>query len=274
MRPGIQPGIPAPHDLHRQPVLLQVYPVQVGNLQLAPRRRLDIFGNLDHVLVVEVQPGHGIAGLRLGRFFFQADCLALRVELDHAVTLRVLHVVGEHAGALAAVHGVAQQLLEVMAVIDVVAQHQRRQVVADEVFTNQEGLCQAVWRGLHGVGDVDAPLVAVAQQLLEAWGVLRGGNDQDVLDARQHQCGQRVVDHWFVVHRQQLLGNCQGRWMQAGTRPARQNDAFTLHIGHFSCISVSMRATPWRQSGKVRAKASCSLLVSRRELAGRLAGVG
>ena len=39
-------------------------------------------------------------------------------------------------------------------------------------------------------------------------------------------------------------------------------------------ISYSMRATPCCQCGKVRPKVVCSLVVFRRELCGRTAGVG
>ncbi|MNP86006.1 hypothetical protein D3C76_1859980 [compost metagenome] len=53
-------------------------------------------------------------------------------------------MVGEHTGARVALHGVEQQFLKVVAVVDVVAQHQGAQVVADELFADQEGLGQAV----------------------------------------------------------------------------------------------------------------------------------
>jgi hypothetical protein len=77
--------------------------------------------------------------------------LALRVELDHAVALGVVHVVGEHAGARSAAVGVGQQLVEVVAVEDVVAQHQGAGCAADETLAEDEGLRQAVGAGLHGV---------------------------------------------------------------------------------------------------------------------------
>ena len=48
--------------------------------------------------------------------------------------------------------------------------------------------------------------MAIAQQGLESRQILRGGNDQDVADARQHERGRRVVNHRLVINRQQLLG--------------------------------------------------------------------
>ena len=46
-----------------------------------------------------------------------------------------------------------------------------------------------------------------------------GGDDQDVPDARQHEGGQRVVDHGLVVDRQQLLGGHERERVQAGADP-------------------------------------------------------
>ena len=137
-----------------------------------------------------------------------------------------MHVIGEDGGALLPAVCVAENLVEIVAVENVVAEDECRTLLADEVGPDDEGLGEAVGAGLDGVLQVDAPLAAVAEQLLEAWGVLRGGDDQDVLDAGQQQRGQRVVDHRFVVDRQQLLGNRQGGGMQPGTGAAGEDDAF------------------------------------------------
>ena len=91
---------------------------------------------------------------------------------------------------------------------------------------DDEGLRQPVRRRLHRVAEIDAPARAVAQQLLEARRVLRRGDDQDVADARQHQRGQRVVDHRLVVDRQQLLGDRQRHRIQPGAGTAGEDDAF------------------------------------------------
>ena len=71
-------------------------------------------------------------------------------------------MVSEHGGARFALARVQQQRLEVVAVEDVVAQHQRRSVVANEGLADGECLSQAIRAWLHGVGQVQAPLAAVA----------------------------------------------------------------------------------------------------------------
>ena len=68
--------------------------------------------------------------------------------------------------------------------------------------------------------------MAVTQELLEARRILRGGDDEDVADARQHEGAERVVDHRFVVDRDELLGDGQGGRVQPGAGAAGEDDAF------------------------------------------------
>ena len=179
------------------------------------------------------------------------------VELGDAVALGVMHVIGEDGGAGAAPVGIAENFVEVVAVEDVVAQHEGRVVVADEVGADDEGLGEAVRAGLDGVLQVDAPLAAVAEQLLEARGVLRGGDDQDVLDAGQQQRGQRIVDHRLVVDRQQLLGYRQGGGMQPGAGAAGEDEAFAGgHDGYFRIVLLAYSTTFGTASRRIGAIAA------------------
>ena len=68
----------------------------------------------------------------------------------------------------------------------------------------------------------------ITEQLFKLRNVLRRRNDEDFPYAREHQRGQRVVDHGFVINRQQALANRMSHWIQASTRSARQNDALVL----------------------------------------------
>ena len=96
---------------------------------------------------------------------------------------------------------------------------------ADVVLPEDERLCQAVGGWLLDVAERDPELGAVAQESLELLGVVRGGDDQDVADARQNQRGQRVVDHRLVVDRHELLRDAMGDGVQPGTGAAGQDDA-------------------------------------------------
>ncbi len=48
-------------------------------------------------------------------------------------------------------------------------------------------------------------------------------------DARQHQGGKRIVDHWFVIDRHDLFTDGVSDGMQAGTRASGQDDSFHLN---------------------------------------------
>ena len=78
----------------------------------------------------------------------------------------------------------------------------------------------------EGLAQMDAVLAAIAQQCLKAGRIGRGRDDQDILNARQHKGGQRIVDHGLVVDRQQLLGGHERERVQARAGPAGEDDAF------------------------------------------------
>ena len=44
------------------------------------------------------------------------------------------------------------------------------------------------------------PLTMVtSKKLLETWGILWSGNDQDITDPCVHKNGHWIVDHWFII---------------------------------------------------------------------------
>lgn len=99
VRARVQPGITPAHHLDRQGIALQVQPVDVGDLQFTPCRRLEVCRHVDHGMVVKIQTRHRVVGLRFGRLFLQRDGMSLAVKSHHAVTSRVRHMVGKHRGA-------------------------------------------------------------------------------------------------------------------------------------------------------------------------------
>ena len=225
---GVEPRVAAAQGDDGQRPLLQVHPVEVGNLELAAGRRLDLAGLGGHVARVEVQAGDGVGALGLGGLLLDGDGPPLAVELHDAEALGVVHVVAEdrRAARLCVLDGARQVARKAVAVEDVVAKHERARLAVNELLADGEGLRQAVGAGLLGVGEVDAVARAVPEQALEVGEVGRRGDDQDVTDARQHEGGQRVVDHGLVVDRQQLLGGHERERVQARAGPAGEDDAF------------------------------------------------
>ena len=205
---GVEPRVAAAQRHHGQRPLLQVHLVERGDLELAAGRRLHPMGLGGHVARVEVQAGDGVGALGLDGLLLDGDGPALPVELHDAEALGVVHVVAEDRGAarLGVLHGARQVARQAVAVEDVVTQHQGARLAGDELLADGEGLREAVGARLLGVGEVHAVARAVPEQALEVGEVGRRGDDQDVPDSRQHEGGQRVVDHGLVVDRQQLLG--------------------------------------------------------------------
>ena len=225
---GVQPRVAAAQGHHGQRPLLQVHLVERGDLQLAAGRRLDPMRLGGHVARVEVQAGDGVGALGLGWLLLDGDGTALRIELHDAEALGVVHVVAEDRGAarLGVLDGARQVARQAVAVEDVVAEHQGARLAGDEVLADGEGLREAVGARLLGVGEVHAIARAVPEKALEVGQVGRRGDDQDVPDARQHEGGQRIVDHGLVVDRQQLLGGHERERVQARAGPAGEDDAF------------------------------------------------
>ena len=205
---GVQPRVAAAEGDDRQRPLLQVHLVERRDLQLAAGRGLDPVRLGGHVARVEVQAGYGVGALGALGLLLDGDGPPLAVELHDAEALGVVHVVAEDRGAarLGVLDGARQVAAEPVAVEDVVAEHQGARLAGDELLADGECLRQAIGARLLGVGQVDAVARAVPEQALEVGQVGRRGDDQDVPDARQHEGGQRVVDHGLVVDRQQLLG--------------------------------------------------------------------
>ena len=224
---GVQPRVAAAEGDHGQRPLLQVHLVERGDLQLAAGRGPHLMRLGGHVARVEVQAGDGVGALGALGLLLDGDGPPLRIELHDAEALGVVHVVAEDRGAarLRVLDGLLQVAAEAVAVEDVVAEHQGARLAGDELLADGEGLGQAVRAWLLAVGEVDAVARAVPEQALEVGEVRRRGDDQDVPDARQHEGGQRVVDHGLVVDRQQLLGGHERERVQARAGPAGEDDA-------------------------------------------------
>ena len=225
---GVQPRVAAAQGHHGQRPLLQVHLVERGDLQLAAGRGLHPMRLGGHVARVEIEPRDCVGALGELGLLLDGDGTALRIELHDAEALGVVHVVAEDRGAarLGILDGARQVARQAVAVEDVVAEHQGARLAGDEVLADGECLRQAVGARLLGVGEVHAVARAVPEQALEVGQVGRRGDDQDVADARQHEGGQRVVDHGLVVDRQQLLGGHERERVQAGAGPAGEDDAF------------------------------------------------
>jgi len=121
--------------------------------------------------------------------------------------------------------GLAQHLRQAAAVEDAVSEHQGDGVLADEVAADDEGIRHSARAVLMGIREIHTDLGAVAEQPMEQRLVLRRRDDEDVPDTREHQGGQRIIDHRLVEDRQELLRHHGGYRIEPGTRSLCQDNA-------------------------------------------------
>src|SRR6185312_4750702 len=253
---------------------LEVEPVEVGDLKLATRRGLQRLRQQDGLRIVEVEPRYGVAGLRLFRLFLERSGAPSSIEADHAIALRIDHMMRKDRGTAGSRLGALQHHRQIVAEEQIVAQHQRRRATADEMLADEERLRQPLGLRLRRKAEVEAPSRSPREQPLEQRQIVRRRDDEDVAYAAAHQRRQRIVDHRLVVDRQQLLADRRRRRHQSRPGPTGENNALARHtLPSLWSVVINCRM-PSCQGGSVTPKAVRSLVVSSRELAGRLARAG
>ena len=133
----------------------------------------------------------------------------------------------EDDGALGHGGGLPQGGLEAGAVEDVVPQDQRHPVVPDELPADYEGVRDPAGLLLDCVAHPQAEVRPVAEGAPEVLQVGPAGYDEDVADAREHERGQREVEHGAVVDRQEDLGH--GERGRVQPRAGARGEDYALH---------------------------------------------
>ena len=133
----------------------------------------------------------------------------IAVKLHHAEPLRVHDLVAKDRRTPRQRGVLFEQGREALAIEYVVSENQTYRGVADKPFTDNERLRQTFWPGLHRIGQVHPELTTVAQYPVKGRLVLWRGNNENVLNTRQHKYRQRVVNHGLVIDGEQLLAHAQ-----------------------------------------------------------------
>src|SRR6185437_8117591 len=224
----IQPGHSSAQLLHPQRTTLEVPPIDIGDLELPARGGLQSSRDVEHLVVVEIESRHRKVRLGIFGLLLDVEGPSRLVELNDSIPLGVPHAVGEYRRALAALRCRLELLRQTLAIENVVPEYEGDALIADEPAADDERLGQTFRPRLLRIGKRDSPLGAIAEQPPKERQILRGGDEQNVPDARQHQCCQGIVDHWLVVDRQELLADAEGYGVQPGTRATGQNDTFQV----------------------------------------------
>ncbi len=201
----------------------QIRDIHVRDFQLSARGRLQIFCDANHVVVININSGHGVTALGLFWLFLDGNGLAI-VKLDNAVTFRVIDVVAEdrRAGFELSEHAVKR----IAAVKNIVAQDQRDIVPADKTFRDEKGLGNAFGFGLFAIADGDSKARAVAQQLLEPRQIMRRGNKAKLANAPFDERREGVINHWFIIDGLKLFAGDERKRIQPRPGTAGKDDAF------------------------------------------------
>src|SRR5947209_18895551 len=94
---GVEPRHAAAEQLHVQFIALKIKQIQVGDLEFAACRWAQRPAKIDDLIIVNVKPRHSERTFRLLGRFFEANGFAFRVELHHAIALRVADLIAENA---------------------------------------------------------------------------------------------------------------------------------------------------------------------------------
>ncbi len=72
-------------------------------------------------------------------------------------------MVGKHRSARIASIGRSEFAIQLMTVVEVIAEYQRRWLLADKLTTDDECLRQSIGRRLYGITQVESPLATVTE---------------------------------------------------------------------------------------------------------------
>ena len=123
-------------------------------------------------------------------------------------------------------NGLGERGFQRQAMENVVTEHQANRLVADEAFANQQSVRNAAGDFLHLIGDIDAPAGTVAQQTVEGAFFSGRDDDEDIPNTGLHEHGKRIINHGFVIDRQQWFAGRAGHGVESGAFPGCENDAF------------------------------------------------
>jgi len=103
-------------------IVLEVALINVGDLQLPARGRLERFRDLHDLVIVEIQAGDRIVGFRLCGFFLDIVGLPFASRWTTPLALRILHPVSENRGARSLLRRFLEHGAQIVAVKDIVAE--------------------------------------------------------------------------------------------------------------------------------------------------------
>ena len=162
--------------------------------------------------------------LRLLRLLLERHRPPGSVELDNAEPLRIADGIGEDRRPVVTVGRPTEDILEAMAVEDVVAEDERGAGAPEELAADDERLGEPLGPRLLGIGERHAKSAPVAEETLEVGQVVRRRDQEDVANPGQHQRREGIINHRLVVDREQLLRDRQRHRVEPRAGPTGKHD--------------------------------------------------
>ncbi len=120
-----------------------------------------------------------------------------------------------------------------MAVKDVVPKDQADAFSSKKLLSDDESLGKPLRAGLFCIGEPDPPLRTVPEKGPEAGELCGSRYDENLTDTGEHEDREGIVDHRFVVYREELLAHGPRDGKEPGSRSPCQDDTFPFLI--FTC---------------------------------------
>ena len=130
------------------------------------------------------------------------------IKFSNTIAFWVTHPIAKHSGFLiffSISYCIAKQCGETTTIENIITQHQTGAIITDEFFTDDESLCETIRARLLSILKMNAIVRTITKQTFEARQVVGRGDDEDIAYASLHQHADRVIDHRFVVDRQELF---------------------------------------------------------------------
>ena len=235
---------PALHAADRELPALGVRAVDVRDLELAAARRLELVDQLEHIGVVAVEPddrivrGWGVEALvHDPRLLGEVDDVPVLAVDDDPEPLGVGDLLDEDLRPVA-LFGPRADRFDLGELEEVVPEAHDELPGPGEALGHPDDLRDPARLGLHLVREVELEErllrparrhAAVAEQVDQLARVPLPRHDQHVLDARQLQELERVVDHRPAADREQVLVRDARQLTEPRRLAARSDDSFRPH---------------------------------------------
>ena len=201
----IEPGHAPAQKFHPKLAPGEVFVINAGDFDFSPGGWLYMFGDVHDLVIVKIKARNSVVGLREGGFFFYGEHPAIGIEFHHPVGCGILDPVAEDGGSACVGNGFLEGFGKPLAKKDVVPQHEGYPLLSDKAFSYNKGIGEAPGLFLDRIVKAHAKPVATTEKFLKYGQVPGGRDDHHLSNARKHQDREGVVNHGFVIHREDLL---------------------------------------------------------------------